>query len=34
LHFLSFSESNAICDLETSPSNMGEDRLSVDMIPE
>jgi hypothetical protein len=32
--FLSFSESNEICDLETSPSNMGEDCLSVDMIPE
>lgn len=28
------SESNEICDLETSPSNMGEDCLSVDMIPE
>ncbi|KAJ4440086.1 hypothetical protein ANN_08219 [Periplaneta americana] len=28
------SESNEICELETSPSNMGEDCLSVDMIPE
>ncbi|XP_033610147.1 INO80 complex subunit E isoform X2 [Cryptotermes secundus] len=28
------SESNEVCELETSPSNMGEDCLSVDMIPE
>ncbi|GLG98469.1 INO80 complex subunit E [Gryllus bimaculatus] len=28
------SESNEIFELETSPSNMGEDCLSVDMIPE
>lgn len=31
---LLFSESNEIGELETSPSNMGEDCLSVDMMAE
>lgn len=30
---INFSESNDINELETSPSNMGED-LSVDMLPD